>query len=172
VADIIGSRTEIIDGMLAQLDGPALVRRIKELDRQYEPDLILIESIGGGRVLYQFLVDQGVQRLQAIPSHGRNSKIERMEVVTPIVESGKVALLRGAAFVPQSLDDIAAFPDGLSDDYSDALSQLSYHREKVVQAAMWNRKRNPRSAPDPPETFPRYRSPYGEPCSHLRVPID
>ena len=163
VANLIGSRTELIHGEFARLEAPELARLIKELDRRYEPDLVLIEAIGGGRIISQFLKDQGIQRLEPIPSHGRNSKIERMEAVKPIIDAGKVALLRGATFVSQFLDDIATFPFGASDDYPDALSQLLIHRDRVVQAATWHRRHNPRPEPEPPETFPRYRSRYAEP---------
>jgi predicted phage terminase large subunit-like protein len=60
-------------------------------------------------------------------------KISRAEAVTPLMEAGKVFLLESAPYLPDYLDEFAAFPTGAHDDLVDSTVQaLNYLRHQPV----------------------------------------
>jgi hypothetical protein len=71
-----------------------------------------------------------------------------MEMVSPMIEAGRIFLPADAEWARQFLRLIAAFPYGPNDDWPDALSQLLLHLPTACMHAGQHRRR--RFPPDPP----------------------
>ena len=159
VCDIVGDDVQLVHGEQVQRDYPNLVRWIRDLERKWLPDVFLIETIGAGQGLPHYLRDYGIEHVARLETHGGLSKIRRMEMVSPKIESGRVWVPTGAEWARQFLNIIAAFPYGPSDDWPDALSQLLFYQEQACRSAIYHRKR--RFPPPPPPARPQTGLRYG-----------
>ena len=148
VCDIVGDDVQLVHGEQVQYEYPQLVRWIRQLDKQWSPDVILIETIGAGQGLPHYLSSFGVDHVVKIETHGGLSKLRRMEMVSPKIEAGRVSLPTESDWGRQFLNIIAAFPYGPSDDWPDALSQLLFCQETICRLAIYHRNR--RFPPEPP----------------------
>ena len=73
------------------------------------------------------------------------SKIERMEMVSPLIEAGRLWLPLTAPWRASFLKNLLEFPYGVSDDWPDAVSQLLLYLDKVRQwAEFWQNERRPK----------------------------
>ena len=162
VCDIVGEDVQLVHGEQVQRDYPNLVRWIRDLDRRWQPDVFLIESIGAGRGLPYYLRDFGIDHVASIETHGGHSKVRRMEMVSPKIEAGRVWIPAEADWARQFLDIITAFPYGPSDDWPDVLSQLLFYQKQACWWAIHHRKRRfpPPEPPAQPQTGLRYGMHY------------
>ena len=153
VGNIVLEDIELIHAEEAQLDYPGLLRWIERLDKKYNPDVIAVEAIGSGIGLRYHLDKYGISHVFSITSHGGLSKQQRMELVSPQIEAGRVWVPQSAAWKEPFLKRIGDFPNGASDDMPDALSQLLRHLEKIRRWGL--HCRDQRFPPDPPpDPFP------------------
>jgi predicted phage terminase large subunit-like protein len=71
----------------------------------------------------------GGERINVIEdSPPRDDKQTRVIAISPVIESGRVFLLKGAAWVERFLDECASFPNGKYDDQVDCLSGVILRR--------------------------------------------
>lgn len=152
VANFIDSDVEIIHGELAQLDYIGLINLMRRLDREWKPDVIFIEAIGAGTGLRFHLAEYDIRHVVTITSHGGKSKVERMEIVSPIIEAGHLWLPEEAPWQRPLLKSLVTFPFGPSHDWPDALSQLLRYKKELTQQAMYHRNRR-FPPPPPPQRF-------------------
>jgi len=157
VCDIIGDDVQLVHGEQVQHDYPNLVRWIRQLDKQWNPDVFLIETIGAGQGLAPYLSSFGIEHVAKVETHGGLSKLRRMEMVSPKIEAGRVSLPTDAEWARHFLNIIAAFPYGPSDDWPDALSQLLFFQEGACRMAGYHRYRR-FPPPPPPDPYPVRRS--------------
>jgi predicted phage terminase large subunit-like protein len=113
-------------------DFPALKAKVQELAREWKVSEILVEDTGAGTSLAQELAQDwsGFDVPRIIPRDARGAKRLRMELVSPMVEAGKVFFADGP-WLPEFLDELAGVPDNVvHDDCADAFCQaLSFLRE-------------------------------------------
>ena len=159
VCDIVGEDVQLVHGEQVQRDYPGLVRWIRDLERQWQPDVFLIETIGAGQGLSYYLREYGIEHVARLETHGGLSKIRRMEMVSPKIQSGRVWVPTEAEWARQFLNILADFPYGPSDDWPDALSQLLFYQQQACRWAIYYRKR--RFPPPPPPSLPQTGLRYG-----------
>lgn len=103
---------------------PELIRFTKDFVRrnQYSPSSsVKIEPKASGKSLVQMLKNEtGLNIMQGIAP--TKDKKARAEVCVPFVESGRVYLLEGAAWVDMFLDEVCSFPNGKHDDIVDCFT--------------------------------------------------
>ncbi len=104
------------------MEYPDLLRTVKSQAEQFSPDLILIEYQASGRSLVQDLYNRSRLPIKAIKTT-QGSKQLRAELVTPLVESGRVFLPQKAKWVNDFLYEMTVFSAGTHSDQVDALSQ-------------------------------------------------
>ena len=140
VVNLIGDDVEILHAEQHQLDAPALLNWINRLDQMYEPDLFLIETIGAGTLIPSYLRRfDSIEHVAWISSHHGKSKIERMEMISPLIEAGRLWLPEKAHWRHQFEKVLTDFPYGTSKDWPDCVSQLFLYYDKVLQQAKRHR---------------------------------
>jgi len=107
------------DMFMGRLTFPALIDKTKFLYEKYNPDLVLIEDKASGQSLIQMF-----QRttMPITPFKIDKDKISRAVAITPLIEQGKVLLLKGA-WNQVLIDQATLFPLAEYDDAVDSLSQ-------------------------------------------------
>jgi len=116
----------IIDCINDKFEFPDLIRESKRLYEQYRPDAMLVEDRASGQSLIQVLKVETAYPVRAISPD--KDKYTRACAITPVCESMKVKLLRGA-WNEMFIDQLESFPSG-SDDIVDSLSQaLTYLKD-------------------------------------------
>ena len=100
--------------------------------QEWNPTEILVEDRASGQSLIQELRSSTL--LPIIPVKSDRDKQSRAQAITPIIEAGKVFLPENAPWLPDFLDEMASFPNGLHDDIVDSTSQaLNYLRQRNVE---------------------------------------
>ena len=148
VCDIVGDDVQIVHGEQVQYDYPKLIRWMRGLDKRWQPDVFLIETIGAGMALPSYLSDYDINHVYRIGTHSGVSKLRRMEMVSPKIQAGRVFLPFEEEWAKQLLNILTLFPYGPSDDWADALSQLLFYQEMACRWAI--HYRNERFPPPPP----------------------
>ncbi|XSG81085.1 MAG: phage terminase large subunit [Methyloligella sp. ZOD6] len=112
----------LIDVVRGRYDYPKLKATALALAERHDPTAILIEDASAGISLAQELRALGSYRVKAIPID--HDKVTRLYVQTAKFEAGKVFFPKHAAFMPDLLDELMAFPHGKHDDQVDSISQV------------------------------------------------
>lgn len=106
----------------AKLEFPALRRRIETHAGEWGADQILIEDAGSGTQLIQDLnVNTRLSVTGVVP---KDDKSTRMYSVTPLIESGRIAIPSEAPWLAEFQREVTLFPNGKNDDQVDSLSQF------------------------------------------------
>lgn len=148
ICDVVGDDVCLVHGEQVQHDYPNLLRWIEKLDKTWKPDLFMIEAIGAGKGLWGLLRERDICHVGTIETHNGLDKLRRMEIVSPMIEAGRVLLPAHAEWARQFLRLIGSFPYGPSDDWADALSQLLLKLQTACMHAGQHRRR--RFPPPPP----------------------
>ena len=99
-----------------------LKRAVCEQCKAFGASLVLIEDKASGTQLIQELIDYG---LHAVTRYQPQSdKIMRMHAQTAMIENGFVHLPKEAAWLPEYLHELTAFPKGKHDDQVDSTAQM------------------------------------------------
>ncbi len=114
-----------------KVEFPELKRRMNWLADEWKPVQILVEDKASGQSLIQEL--KYASALPIIPIKVDSDKRRRAEVVTGVIEAGKVFLPESAPWLNDYVDELAAFPNGAHDDAVDSTTQaLNYLRHQQV----------------------------------------
>jgi len=116
----------------AQLELPAVRAKLFQLDKQYEPDLVVIDGIGIGRGLIQELRSQGFTHVTK--TSGKGKQVDA-EAVAPMVEVGRVLIPRTAPGLTEFRDEVIAFPNGKYCDQVDSMVQLLVNARNAINYA-------------------------------------
>ena len=106
---------------------------IEALDRQYQPDLLVIDSVGVGKGLVAELQASGHKHVR--PSGASTSKIERVYDIAAMIEAGRVHVLSNIPKLAEFRKEIIAFPEGKSDDFVDSMTQVLRFPEMALRLA-------------------------------------
>ncbi len=116
----------------ARVEFPELIAKIKQFHGEWRTNDVLIEDASSGQSAIQTLKRETALPIRAIKVD--KDKVARANAVVPLVESERVFLPQGAAWLDDYLDELSSFPQGAHDDQVDATTQaLSYLRDKSGQ---------------------------------------
>jgi len=104
------------------------------LAEQWNPQVILIEDRASGQSLIQEL--KSSTRFAIRPVKPDGDKQSRAHAISPAIEAGKVFLPEGAPWLPDFLEEMANFPNGLHDDIVDSVSQALNHLRQPESVLM------------------------------------
>ena len=118
-----------------KVEFPELKRRMCWLASEYHPNQILVEDQSSGQSAIQELRSETALPIVAVKVD--RDKISRARAVTPLIEAGKVFLRESAPYLPDYLDELAAFPTGVHDDAVDSTTQaLNFIRHQPVHTCL------------------------------------
>jgi hypothetical protein len=100
-----------------KMEFPELKKQAKEWDREWSPDVILIEAKTSGVMLRDELNRAGILTLPVAP-RANEDKVSRLNSVTGAFYSGRVFYMPTYSN-QQVLDEVAEFPAGEFDDFTD-----------------------------------------------------
>ena len=119
----------LLDVMRVREAYPDLKKRIINLCTDQPADAILIEDKASGQQLVQDL--KSMTRLPVLPILPKGDKYTRLNVLTPVFESGKIFLPRHAPWLKNYIDEMVLFPHSMHDDQVDMTTQaLKYLTER------------------------------------------
>jgi predicted phage terminase large subunit-like protein len=98
---------------------PDLIDRTQSIYDRYTPDMIVIEDKASGSSLIQMFQKT---TLPVFPFKSDKDKVSRAISITPLVERGRVQLLKGK-WNKQFIDQHSLFPAGENDDIVDSSTQ-------------------------------------------------
>jgi predicted phage terminase large subunit-like protein len=125
---IRGNDYYLVDVYRERIDFPTLKNKVIEMQKLYGADVVLIEDEGAAKPLIQSLRAERLMLPIGIKVEG--SKEDRMIAQTPVIEAGRVFLPRLAAWLPDFIAEVLAFPAGRHDDQVDAMSQAFNWNER------------------------------------------
>jgi predicted phage terminase large subunit-like protein len=109
----------LIEAWRDHVEYPELRREAKEAYNKQEPDAVLIEQKASGQSLIQDLKRAGIPVICTTPTV---DKIARAYAVSPMLESGLI-YYPDRLWAEECVSDIAAFPNGASEDWTDTATQ-------------------------------------------------
>lgn len=111
----------LLDAWRGKLEFPELKAKALELYKEHEPDSVIIEKKASGAPLIFELRRMGIPVQEFTPSRG-NDKIARLNAVVDVFASGRV-WAPDRRWAEDVIEEIASFPNGRHDDYTDTASQ-------------------------------------------------
>lgn len=112
-----------------RVEFPELKKRMTWLASEYAPTQILVEDRASGQSVIQELKAETILPIVAVKVD--RDKISRAQAVTALFEAGRVFLPESAPWLPEYVDEMAAFPTGVHDDAVDSTTQaLNYLRHQ------------------------------------------
>jgi predicted phage terminase large subunit-like protein len=111
---IKGKDLYLLHVLRKRMEYPELKRAVCEQCEAFGASVVLIEDKASGTQLIQELIDYG---LHAVTRYQPQSdKVMRMHAQTAMIENGFVHLPKEAAWLPEYLHELTAFPKGQHDD--------------------------------------------------------
>lgn len=111
----------LIDIWKDKVEFPDLKRMVVELALRFAPHAVLVEDKASGQSLIQELRNQ--TRLPVIAIAPTKDKVARANLVTPLIEAGRVHLPEGVPEAALLAHSCAQFPNGAHDDDVDSVTQ-------------------------------------------------
>jgi predicted phage terminase large subunit-like protein len=115
-----------------KLELPAVRQRLLDLDKQYRPDLVVVDGVGVGYGLFQELRSRGFLHVEKTSGNG---KIVDAHAILPMIEGGRVSVLANCPGLVDFRNEVIAFPDGKYDDQVDSMVQLLRREAGVLRIA-------------------------------------
>lgn len=114
----------ILDVWRKNVEFTELLAAANDLAKKFAAKAVLIEDRGNGSSLIQTMRRFSTFPIMAINPQNYGDKEFRFDLVTPMIQSGKVFVPENSAFAEDYLYELLAFPDGTYRDQVDATSQL------------------------------------------------
>jgi predicted phage terminase large subunit-like protein len=105
-----------------RLEYPELKRAVREQQRLYNANVVLIEDKASGTQLIQDLIADGCYGVTRYSPTG--DKIMRMNSQTAVIENGFVHIPETAPWLAEYLHELTVFPNGKHDDQADSTAQF------------------------------------------------
>jgi predicted phage terminase large subunit-like protein len=119
---IKGKELYLLHVLRKRMEYPELKRAVCEQCDAFGASVVLIEDKASGTQLIQELIDYG---LHAVTRYQPQSdKVMRMHAQSAMIENGFVHLPKEAAWLPEYLHELTAFPKGKHDDQVDSTAQM------------------------------------------------
>jgi predicted phage terminase large subunit-like protein len=115
----------LLNAFRDRMEFPTLKQCAIDEYREWEPDSIIIEKKASGAPLIYEMRAMGIPVQEFTPSRG-NDKISRLNAVSDLFASGRV-WAPATRWAEEVIDEVASFPAGDHDDYTDSVS-LALHR--------------------------------------------
>jgi predicted phage terminase large subunit-like protein len=112
----------LLDVVRERFDYPELKRRVRDEQRRWRADVVLIEDKASGTQLIQELRDEGMHA--ATRYRPQADKIMRIYAQTAMIENGFVHLPETAPWLALYLHELSSFPYGRHDDQVDSTAQM------------------------------------------------
>jgi predicted phage terminase large subunit-like protein len=124
---------------------PEVRQRLRALDKQYRPDLVVIEKNGVGEGLAPELRREGFKHIDAV---GRSKgKKESAELIAPMIEGGRVCIAANCPGLVDFRDEVIAFPDGKYSDQVDSMVQILTREADVLRMARHHKRAERKQVP-------------------------
>lgn len=125
----LGANIYVLDRFRKRINTPEMLTQIETWNTKYPGALAkLVEDKAAGPAVISML-HKKIPGLVAWPPRG--SKLQRLNAVIPLIESGNV-LLPDTPWAQELIEECASFPNGAHDDQVDALTQgLTYLMPEV-----------------------------------------
>ena len=111
----------LLDVMRVREAYPDLKKRIIKLCHEQPADVILIEDKASGQQLIQDL--KSMTRLPVLSIQPKGDKYTRLNVLTPVFESGRIFVPKHAPWLKDYIDEMVLFPHSEHDDQVDMTTQ-------------------------------------------------
>ena len=131
-----GANIYLIDLVREHLNFQATMDVMLQKKYLYDPSVILVEDKANGSAIIETLRKTVMGVVGVSP---RDSKEERVNAVSFVIESGNVYLPKDRSFTAPFVEECAQFPNGKHDDMVDQMTQ-------ALARLIWSNKRMPRLA--------------------------
>lgn len=131
-----GANIYLIDLVREHLNFQATMDVMLQKKYLYDPSVILVEDKANGSAIIETLRKTVMGVVGVNP---RDSKEERVNAVSFVIESGNVYLPKDRSFTAPFVEECAQFPNGKHDDMVDQMTQ-------ALARLIWSNKRMPRIA--------------------------
>ena len=158
----INGRNLYLLGLLRRrLEYPSLKRAVREQQRLYNANVVLIEDKASGTQLIQELIADGCHGVTRYKPEG--DKIMRLHAQTAMIENGFVYLPETAPWLAEYLHEITTFPKGKHDDQVDSTAQfLDWFKIPMPHWGIFEHTRRMAERLKPPaEVHLRLQAPHG-----------
>lgn len=125
----------LIDLFRAKLAFPQLIERVRTLYESHRPHTVLIEESPGSASLIAALRDGSSIPIVAVRPDA--DKLTRLNVLTGLIESGRVILPVAAPWLDDFLLEITRFPRAKHDDQVDSFTQALGHLRTAFRHEFW-----------------------------------
>lgn len=140
----------VVDVWRGRLEYPHLKSKVISMASEWRADNVVVEHANTGLPLVRELRSDGMDNI--FTTKPRGDKVSRLAAQTALIESGKVKIPQGAAWLSEFRSELLGFPHARYDDQVDAFSQAlkwaqdPKGRAKVERAANGGRRarRNPK----------------------------
>lgn len=120
----------LLDVYRKQIEYPELIKQMKALYSKWNPSVVIIEYKASGKSAFQSLKLES--EIPLLKDNPHKSKIVRLEIVSPLIESGRVFLPDMAPWLFDYIEELSMFPNGEYDDQVDSTSQgLKYFQTRA-----------------------------------------
>ena len=138
-----GYGIDILDVFRARLEFPDLERALQDQHLAWSakhpgtPISVLVEDKGSGQSLIQAVKRWPHRNINIIPvsASRANEKMQRVNEVTPVIESGRVRLPAQAHWLDDAVNEWTSFPFAAHDDMTDALTMAVARAAGIGQAS-------------------------------------
>lgn len=115
-------RAWLLDVTRYKHEFPELMKCIASKAQEHKATRVLIEQAGSGIQLLQHFGRVGYPRVVGLIP--RDDKATRLMSVSPVIESGRIAIPKDAPWLKSFQHELSLFPNGRHDDQVDSLSQF------------------------------------------------
>jgi predicted phage terminase large subunit-like protein len=110
----------LLDLLRLRLESPDQVKLFWQQFRKWRPASQWVETVGAGKILYQFLDKEGLPVKELKP--GTRDKVTRAIPAAARMAAGRIYFRAGAPWIQELEDELLAFPNGTHDDQVDNVS--------------------------------------------------
>lgn len=132
----VGADRYLLDQVRDRMDYPTTKRAMRALSKRWpNATAKYVEDKANGSAI---ISEMSREIPGIIPVNPEGGKVARVAAISPIVEAGNVWLPHRslAAWVPEFIEECAAFPNGAHDDQVDAMSQGLVQEQQRVEPRM------------------------------------
>jgi predicted phage terminase large subunit-like protein len=119
---IKGKNVYLLSVFRRRLEYPDLKRAVRDQQKLFEANVVLIEDKASGTQLIQELIADVCHAVTRYQPDG--DKIMRMNAQTAIIENGFVHIPESASWLAEYLHEMSVFPNGKHDDQVDSTAQF------------------------------------------------
>lgn len=110
----------LLDLLRLRLESPDQVNLFWQQFKKWNPVSQWVETVGAGKVLYQFLDNEGLPVKELKP--GTRDKVTRAIPAAARMAAGRIFFRAGAPWIQDLEDELVSFPNGTHDDQVDNVS--------------------------------------------------